>query len=143
MTEEPASQRPATGRKAVSHQLLAFSQIGEGDGDEDEGPLFVPSQTLDVHVLDQKSHLFNGGLVKFLQAILLRYALLDQFGIETFEIGKAHELRSVRFVADIPFGAGVRITPLTGSHPKERDVQHVGLVGVNMTRLRFAKCRRD
>jgi len=64
-------------------------------------------------------------------------------GVERFEIGEAHQLRGIGFVAEVALVAGIFVAPLFGGFAEQRHVQQVGLAGVDEVDLLGGKLRRN
>lgn len=73
--------------------------------------------------------------VELVEALFLRQALLDQFGVEALQVRQTHQLRPVGLIADVAFLAVVLIAPLLRGDAEQRDVEHIRLVRVGMARL--------
>ena len=78
--------------KQVSNLLLLFVSLDQ----------FPPA----VAAAFQYLHLPDGDPVEPDETLALRYALLDEYGIEVFHIREAYQLVDRGIVADVPFPPG-------------------------------------
>ena len=79
-------------------------------------------------------------VVQGLQPLSVRHTLMNEMGIQGFQVGQADQLRNIGFIADIALATGVFIPPLLGGFTEQRHVQQVGFAGVNLTDL--LRCQR-
>ena len=61
-------------------------------------------------------HLLNGYLVKFLQAVGLRHALVDKHRIDILHIDEANQLIDSSIVTHVAFQFGIGSAPLLSRH---------------------------
>lgn len=83
----------------------------------------------------QDTHLPDGDFIELEQAFRLRHSLVEEHGVEAFEVGQHDELLEGRVVTDIALGFGMGVAPLPGRFAEECDVEEVGFVGVNQRGL--------
>jgi len=57
--------------------------------------------------------------------------LANEHGVEAFQIGEDHKLLQRRVITDIAISVRMGVSPLFGGLAEERDVEQIGLVGIN------------
>ena len=73
----------------------------------------------------------NGHGVELGEALWRWQLLVDEHGVDAFEVGEHHELFQRGVVADIAFSLGVGCPPFRRRKAEEGHVQQIGLVGVD------------
>ena len=98
-----------------------FGDVNEMILEENVGGVLLSVRSfksLDPNIPRQKPHLLDGDLVQLAEPLCLRHLLLDEQGIQIFQIGEANELRHIRIVSNIAFLVRMVVAPFLGSHAK-------------------------
>lgn len=88
-------------------------------------------ERLDAGCGGDRTQLGDGSIMEAFQTLGLRQACLDEFGIETPQIGQNDEFDKVGGIADVPSRIGVIIS----GHAKKHDVDEVRFAGVGEARV--------
>ena len=105
--------------------------------------IYLPLQHFDPVILSQYLHLADCYGIQPCQPFRLGHPLADKYGVQIFQIGKAHELRNICVIPDIALQLRVTIPPLLCGHAKQSHVQDICFTGVNEGNLLGGEFRRD
>lgn len=96
-----------------------------------------------VIAIFQHSHLMDGDLVQLHKSLALRHALLDENSIEVLHIRQTYKLVDCCIIAYVTFKVGIGFAPLLCRYTEHRNIQHIGFIGVDDTRLSRSNLRRN
>ena len=85
----------------------------------------------------------DGNAVEAHEAVALRYALVDEHGIDVLHVRQTDEFVHGGIVADVALQVGMGVAPLAGGDAEHGHVEHVGLLGVDDAGLLLGHLLRD
>ena len=91
----------------------------------------------------RNSHLRNGNPVQLQQPLSLRYPIIDEYGIQTFQIGKADQFIDIGVIPDVSFFIGIGFPPFLSCHPEHRHIQDIRFIRINNGGFAAVKFRRN
>ena len=77
----------------------------------------------------------NSDSIELYESFTLGHLLVDEYGIEILHVGQTNQLVDGGIITDIAFQIRILFAPHLRSHAEHGNVQHIGFVGIDDTRL--------